>query len=389
MNDSTSAREDDPLLPPDGGARQRRGEYEPGKERRWYRTITGVAILAAIAVVIIVALLGLLGLQPNMPQVTEPIGKRIDFDELLRDVEPYMELYRLGLGPFRAMKQRARQSHLPLPNLNSTDPDPRAEGRLGNYDIEIYDIEDTYRLGDVYSTVGKLSSTSDQCTGTMIGVNVMLTADHCLPWGKGEAVWQSIRFTAALDGLNPILPRPWRPAKVVRCVGINPPVQDGRDMAVCQLDWDLGEDHGAGFTWANWPGDGLPDHEQKLWYISAERYWYSIGYPLDYHDGVKPGMNGPFDIDSVSLDKPHQCSLLEKSFFANNGWSGGPAFFWWSNGTVNVGGVVTACVGPNEGSCEDATITTLSAGRRMGSLVTYGIKNWDSRYGFSRWPMSS
>jgi len=120
MDDPARAREDEPLLPTEGGERRHRGEGDPTRERPWYLTFTGIVIFIIIITIptaIVAALLGRLGFgQPQEPPTPEPIGRRIEYKELLRDVEQYLDLYRLGLPPFDVMKQQTRQFHLPLPN---------------------------------------------------------------------------------------------------------------------------------------------------------------------------------------------------------------------------------------------------------------------------------
>jgi len=102
-------------------------------ERPWYLTFTGIVILVIIITIpaaIVAALLGRLGFgQPQEPPTPEPIGRRIEYKELLRDVEQYLDLYRLGLPPFDVMKQQARQFHLPLLNATVQVKTDRRPGR--------------------------------------------------------------------------------------------------------------------------------------------------------------------------------------------------------------------------------------------------------------------
>lgn len=364
--DSPPAREDEPPRRRDGDG--------PSIVRR-ASSFPLIAILLAILVVLIAMLLNLLGVgQPQKPEPDSgPIGVRIKYADLLRLTKPYHDLYRNDLPPFHTMQ--ARRFDRPGSNATCTPPARRAsllrDGvRITDSFSGLHGIDPSQRACGIYPTVGKLTSDVEPgCTGTMVWRNVVLTADHCLPWGQSQKVWQSIKFTPAYDGLSQH-PELYGSATAVRCVGVDPPFQDGRDMAVCKLNISIGDASGVAKLGAP------PDDFDPNWYKSLD--WYSIGYPRSSNGGLSPKMTNDFGIDDVKLiDEDGGCHVLNTAYFADEGWSGGPAYHYDETGRAIIGAVVMNCEGPPGGpsGCSSATGTNLAAGARMQALVEFGIVN--------------
>ncbi|KAK3366179.1 hypothetical protein B0T24DRAFT_723773 [Lasiosphaeria ovina] len=138
------------------------------------------------------------------------------------------------------------------------------------------------------------------------------------------------------------------------------------------VSWALGGDIG----WRNDMLDGNWREELvKAVEDDAEEWRVARGYPKNWR--------------RFTNDEDNRCSVLETPFFANQGWSGGPAFHWSADGKAILGAIATMCAGPLH-DCVDATTTVLAAGMRIGDLVTYGILKWDlgwdEELGFSKSP---
>jgi len=380
--DAPPAHEDEP---------PRRGDGDrPSTVDRSSSSFSLTAILLAILAVLVALLLHLIGVgQPQKPGPNRgPIGVRIKYADLLRLTEPYHDLYRNDLPPFHTMQAR----RFDRPGSNGTCTPPASRASLLRDDVRITDslshlhgIDPSQRACGIYPTVGKLTSdVQPGCTGTMVWDNVVLTADHCLPWGKSEKVWKSVTFTPAYNGLSPH-PALYGSAAAVRCVGVDPSFQDGRDMAVCKLNISIG--HASGVAKLGGP----PDPFDPNWYKSRD--WYSIGYPQSSDRGLAPTMTDDFGIDDVKLiDEDGGCHVLNTAYFADEGWSGGPVYNYDETGTAKIGAVVMNCEGPPGGpsGCSRATGTNLAAGERMAALVEFGILSSDPSMGgweFSAWDL--
>jgi len=91
-----------------------------------------------------------------------------------------------------------------------------------------------------WCTVGKLFSwaneTTGECSGAVVGRNLIMTASHCVPWDRG---WR-MQFVPAYDGESAD-PRPFGDAWVTRCRGVEVDEVSGVDYAVCRIDKNLGD----------------------------------------------------------------------------------------------------------------------------------------------------
>ncbi|KAK0644614.1 hypothetical protein B0T16DRAFT_417987 [Cercophora newfieldiana] len=407
---------DYPHPPPEGDRPPEREEREgegdgdrPPRQEPRFSPFTIIAVFITIVVAVIAVLLGQQGGEsrsqpqpqpqpqppqsPGPPQPGQAFLTRIDLDELLRITKPLIPLYKQRLAPFN--KTSPHNGSFDIPDI---DP-PKAQLRRA----ELADATDTdsnelyirpvttgQRIYGLYPSVGKVISRKSNkfCTGAMVGENVMITADHCLPWNQTADVWESIQFIPAYNAsaTDDYGPTPYAIATVTRCVGINPPIKGSRDMAVCDLAWpDPGPPRYVPWAPFDWPDDES-DEAQEAWYRS--RMWHSIGYPDNFHDGEWPAQYGGFMIGEgqVKRDPPQNCTLLRTPYFAYKGWSGGPAFALPTPEKDSaVIAIVTGCSGPDgaQVDCDVATVTELAGGLRMGALIVWGLDEWDPKTGFN------
>jgi hypothetical protein len=338
---------------------------------------------------------------PPPPPKTGPVKgnvtlTRINYDELIRIVKPHLPSFnKNGVAGFRSAPPPKGLPIVRNPKLHLYK-DPYAETFLkvlGYQKQALFarmQIDPADRRAWPYTTMGKLlihnGDLEGSCSGTMIGDNLVLTADHCLPWGSPAPDWTTIEFVPAFDAADnpdPAFSRPFGTATVVQCAGINPPTNDGRDIAVCQLNWPIGEKSGK--MMYRWPQD---DVSAKAFYMDGN--WYSVGYPYTFMDGVSPTMQDDITINEVDA-KVDGGMLLSSAPYVEHGWSGGP-LFGWDGYDPFIAGVVTAMVGfanstdpPDVGTAEGApqqrsffeymfADTTLHAGgERMAALATFGL----------------
>jgi len=369
----------------------------PRQARPQFPSTALVAALIAIIVALIAMLLGIVPSQPSSsPSPTprpgfspngEPILQRIDFVDLVRVVKPYMLLYRDGLPPFER-KNPAKS----IFSLESEERPPSIEIRQARV-ADIANANDTVAIQGVppdqrklgeYAMTGKVISpgSDEDCTGALVWPNVMVTADHCLPWKLPVEDWHDIKFIPAFDGWNDTK-APWGTIHVESCVGIKPVIKDGRDMAACKLsNPPIG--NVAGYAALDfYPEDEDPQTVKNFY---ETRKWYSIGYSSGFKDGESPGQWGAFKVGNVRHDEENGCSLFGTTFFANKGWSGGPVFVVHNpedkNQNATIGAIVRGCAGPDH-NCVGATITDLVGGFRLSALATLAIVKWDPKWGFN------
>jgi hypothetical protein len=344
-----------------------------------------MAVLAAAAVAVLALLLAWRAPstgQPQQPGSTVPahadILTRVNYNKLLRIVGPYLPLYQKLMPPFNNLHP-VRNS----PNVTRPRPDdgPRVMS-LGLVGTHL--VPDWQWGAGVYGTVGKLTWTGQsgtlECTAVMVGEDVLVTADHCLPWSELPPVWGAIKFIPRYNAqASPV--KPFGEVPVTRCVGVEPVAHDGTDMAACQLQTPVGLN--SGYVHFGFPNPSTYGYDPVAWY--TQRDWYSVGYKTP----DAPYMTDSFTIGGVTSDDDDGWHVLESGFFGDAGWSGGPVFSSHMTGgsdfPVQLGAVVSECVGPAQ-NCVGAGKSILVGGVRLSALVTYGLLNFTDAWGFTKSP---
>jgi hypothetical protein len=203
-------------------------------------------------------------------------------------------------------------------------------------------------------------------TGAMVGRNLMVTASHVAPWGRGPGQWW-MRFVPAYWGaiVGGGFTQPFGGSFVERFTGVQVDENSvsGRDVAICKLYRPLGDLTGWLARW-RW----FDDDEYRNWPYA------SVGYPGNPYQGQRPVVVPFAAIDDVDADGDGL--ELETHPFTSDGWSGGPLFFW-RNGSPFAVGVAS-------GREEEfdlwefftKTHSVFSGGRRFTDLIDFGWANW-------------
>lgn len=221
-----------------------------------------------------------------------------------------------------------------------------------------------------WCTIGKITTYDNagtflhSCSGTLVGVNLMLTASHCVPWEQPDGEW-SMKFIPAYNGEDLSNPRPFGNAWATRCRGVrNTDDVTGLDYVICQLDTSIGNTVGY-VGWRSSSGDDMYSNGR----------WTSVGYPDDFHEGQVAAVEDGIKLDDVD-DEGSDGKELESYVYASFGWSGGPLFDIepdWPRVVGVMSGTET------EFSLWDfftATHSVSAGGTYMGQLVTYGRTFW-------------
>jgi len=136
------------------------------------------------------------------------------------------------------------------------------------------EVRNETRMRFPYHTFGKVimrdGERRELCSGTSVGENVLLTANHCIDHQTEN--W-SIEWIPAFNAEDYKNPQPFGSAFVNQCLGVKDlipgaPVLDGTDYVVCELNRPIGRDTG----WI-----GAKSFEEKDAY--RQRNWLSVGYP--------------------------------------------------------------------------------------------------------------
>jgi V8-like Glu-specific endopeptidase len=212
-------------------------------------------------------------------------------------------------------------------------------------------------MGKVFVTDGAQGST---CSGASVGPNLVLTADHCIPWNSTS--W-SLQFVPAFDATAPN-PQPFGSAYATQCVGIVPALLDGRDYAVCQLDQPIGL---TTIGWLGWQAS-----TDNAFYLGNT--WSSVGYPYTFMNGGVAASQDGIVIDTVA-DTGDDGKILSSTPYVEQGWSGGPLFGWTGDDPYIIG-VVSAVLGNSFYDGIFATATFHAAGVRLAELVQFGLTQW-------------
>jgi V8-like Glu-specific endopeptidase len=224
--------------------------------------------------------------------------------------------------------------------------------------------------GYPWSTIGKVNSYDELggaiggCSGTAVGRNLLLTASHCLPWGRGDGKWQ-MEFIPAFNGEDLVNPRPYGTAWATQCRGVrNTDKVTGLDYVICQLDIPIGDTTG----YMGWQASSSNS-------FYKDGTWTSVGYPGDSHDGNLQMVEDGIKLDDVD-DEGSDGKELESYVYSTDGWSGGP-LFRLVDSDPRVVGVMSG--NEKEFSFWDfftADHTVSAGGLHMARLIAYGRENW-------------
>ncbi|MFZ1985350.1 MAG: hypothetical protein WAU91_13110 [Desulfatitalea sp.] len=164
-------------------------------------------------------------------------------------------------------------------------------------------------------------------SGVLVGRNLMLTASHVVPWGRGPGQWW-MRFIPGYRAGDRD-PEPHASSFVEHFYGTFVDINDfeagGKDYVICKLYRPLGDALG-------WMGGRSFGDEDD--YFS--RRYISVGYPDSF--GMKPAVE--FDIDIDDIDSDGGGLELETTFGTSpfgHGWSGGPLWLWENDKPYVVG----------------------------------------------------
>src|SRR3569833_390916 len=253
------------------------------------------------------------------------------------------------------------------------DSHATASSELQQRDLSRHEsIDPSQRTMLPYSAIGKLlirqPGFSAECSGTLINDTALMTADHCLPWDTVKSkAWTTIEFIPAYNGASSN-PRPSGSAFVTKCVGINPPLKDGRDVAVCKLNDAIGKKTGSLSVAYGKAG------KENTFYMHGDD-WSSVGSPDATDRGSEPAYEGDITITSMCVVNDGGITL-SSPVYADHGWSGGPLFGWTNDcppafikPSPYIGAVVSGIAGPS-GAAPDATVHV--GGLRVYALARYG-----------------
>jgi hypothetical protein len=268
------------------------------------------------------------------------------------------------------------------------DLHPRQELDLSRHKPDWMRLTEEDRLTFPFSTTGKLvihvGNTRAQCTGTLIGPDIIMTADHCLPWNVTAGISISMEFMPAFDAGNnpdPVAAQPFGKASVVKCRGMNPLIDGGHDLAVCQLDTPIATIADIGALNFSYPTTEATQATKSTFYIHGG--WWSLGYPCTLLDGNAQAVKQGITIDEMEPMVKQEAFLLKSAAYAAKGWSGGSLWALDKNNSPYIGAIVIAEAGPvyqvatitTEDQCPlDFTAdTTLHAGgQRMAVVAAFG-----------------
>jgi len=233
--------------------------------------------------------------------------------------------------------------------------------------LNIFGDDDRIQYGnyDEYPlcTVGKVRTNSGTCTGTMIGPNLMLTAQHCLECFSDGSIG-GMTFTPAYhDGYAP-----YGSAEATNVYwdhripcGVST-MDDGQfafDYVVVKLDKRIGDQVG----WM-----GYKEYETK-W--NGGDYWMHIGYGGDVANGEIPLFHDRASIESVTT---HVNSAGTRSYImhhwidSTNGHSGGPIFGIWEDDTPYIVAVLN-------GGADNVNVA--AGGPGLNALIAYLRSQYD------------
>ncbi|HJQ56442.1 MAG TPA: hypothetical protein VJ890_06025 [Vineibacter sp.] len=164
-------------------------------------------------------------------------------------------------------------------------------------------------------------------SGVLVGHNLMLTASHVAPWGRGPGQWW-MRFVPGYR-YGDRDPEPHSSSYVERFYGTFSDIDDfeasGQDYVICKLYRPLGNALG-------WMGTRSFGYEDDYF---ARRY-VSVGYPGSF--GGKPAVEFDIDIDDIDWDGDGlELETTHGTADMGRGWSGGPLWLWENDKPYVVG----------------------------------------------------
>jgi V8-like Glu-specific endopeptidase len=291
---------------------------------------------------------------------------RIDAASLAKIVKPYMPPFVNGVANITSFRPKPLNFTRIADTFLVQDVHIKEFLKIAPKSARLFmrrEVLNQTRTSYPYSTFGKVfvrdGARVGSCSGATVGPNLLLTANHCVPWNS--TTW-SLEFVPAFDAEDPV-PRPFGSAFAVQCVGIQPAVVDGRDYAVCQLDVPIGFNVG----WLGWRAS-----VENGFYL--KQAWSSVGYPFTFRGGSVPATEDNIKIEKVDSSGVDG-KLLTSQPYVEQGWSGGPLFGWDGDNPFVVG-VVSAMVGASFYDNIFADFTYHAAGVRMAQLIQFGLIQW-------------
>ncbi|GEM_PF-1977184 len=278
---------------------------------------------------------------------------------------PWLDLeYMPKLQPFRANilrhRYRTAKTHQFIEPISYTRTAP-----LDNVPL----INEALRFSYPWRTIGNVfvgngtdfANPTNGGSGVLVGRNLMLTASHVAPWGRGPGQWW-MRFVPGFRAGGPY-PEPHSSSFVEHFYGtfvdVNKPEAGGQDYVICKLYRPLGDALG-------WMGSRWFGSESDYF---ARRY-ISVGYPDSF--GGKPAVE--FDIDIDDIDSDGDGLELETTFGTSpfgDGWSGGPLWLW-ENEKPYVIGVLAG----DEKDELDPRRWVFAGGKLLVERVKFGLANF-------------
>ena len=300
-----------------------------------------------------------------------PKAYRIDAATLSKIVKPFMPPFKNGLGSLTSFRPKYINFTRKSDTFLFQDPHIKAFQAIAPNSTQLFlrrELVNSTRMSYPYSTMGKVflrdGAKRGSCSGTAVGPNLMLTANHCVSWNS-TGDW-SLEFVPGFNAEDARLPRPWGSAFAKQCLGIDPALIDGRDYAICELDSSIGLTVG----YLGWRASTKND-----FYLGGT--WSSVGYPFNFRNGAVPATEENIKIRKIQNSGGESGKLMATSPYVEQGWSGGP-LFGWEGDEPFVAGVVSANVGTSAFDHIFAEFTFHAGGVRLAEMVQYGLSQWKS-----------